>query len=349
MATDRIICKQCGNIESKNLEIIDEGKYVFCKICTAITPLYDKYDRMTIEGIVDKSQRLKSAKHLLFLKRYADAIDIYRKLTQDYSDSFEAWYGYAEALSQGFTTDLTGETKNALSAASFAADSAQQKSLLDDAESRLEQNKKEKLLRTQIEEDIKNLEFEKRTAEQKMKSLLLEQQTKRKRLSKIEQFDASELQESRSIAKGKEDHNSIVAGRFLCFVLAILSAIGTRLLLISLDAQDYITGNIFKDFLLLIVAGILTVFFLFCSFKYKKDRLRNIRDSHDNLNSTLEQEIIKSKQEISQLRTGDESLKAEIDKLNSLIQGFDGMISQKQNELTRNGFNVNNFDKVVVD
>lgn len=45
---DSIICGNCANTDQSKMEFIDNGNYIFCKMCKAVTPLYDSFQKFDV-------------------------------------------------------------------------------------------------------------------------------------------------------------------------------------------------------------------------------------------------------------------------------------------------------------
>ena len=52
MATNSVTCKSCGNGDTRQMEFLDNDRFVYCKICHAVTPLYTDYVVQEVTGTV---------------------------------------------------------------------------------------------------------------------------------------------------------------------------------------------------------------------------------------------------------------------------------------------------------
>ncbi len=102
MAMDRIMCRQCGNTNADKLDFTPDKRHVYCHICGAVTPLYNDFKVVEIEGLQSLEQRLENADQLIELGRFSTAEEKYREMVADYSGDYRTWFGLARAKSQNF-------------------------------------------------------------------------------------------------------------------------------------------------------------------------------------------------------------------------------------------------------
>jgi hypothetical protein len=126
MAQRAIRCQGCGNADSTTMIVTKDNRYIVCTVCGVRTALFSEYTihEHTIDGFADKQTRISSATHLINLEEYDQAAKNFEQLTDDFSDSFDVWFGLACAYSKNFTD--TGKNKAALPALDHAMQNTQQ-------------------------------------------------------------------------------------------------------------------------------------------------------------------------------------------------------------------------------
>lgn len=97
MPQDRLICKECGTVDSTKFTLFNNA--FKCNVCGAINPLYDDYyvvehtGKIEIDGMSTISSLSSRARQLLEADNYDGALKLYKQVLERDCDNHVALWG----------------------------------------------------------------------------------------------------------------------------------------------------------------------------------------------------------------------------------------------------------------